>query len=299
MIKTQLRLHFLVLLWGFTGVIGKLISISAIPLVFWRTFLSSIGIFIFLKLLGVSIEISKKQLIRYLGVGVVMGLHWILFFGAIKVSNVSVALSTLSTGALFAAFLEPIFYKRKINPAEVILAVIVIICLWFIFKASPEYMLGIIMGIICASLSALMTVLNGVIQQDKSNKPRIMILFEMIGACLVAAIVMPFFNDIPTDIALNYSDFWWLIILALCLTAYPVIESVVLMKYISPYSLILAINLEPVYGIIIAYLIFGDSEVMSPTFYIAGFIMLLVVVLNGIYQSKLDKKKQLRENPIL
>lgn len=290
MFKTQFRLHFLVLLWGFTGVMGKLISISAIPLVFWRTFFSVVGIFIFLKLAKIPIKVTREKLLKYLGVGVIMGLHWILFYTAIKISNVSVALSTLSTGSLFAAFIEPIFYKRKVNPTEVILAIIIIVCLWFIFQASPEYITGILVGVVCAFLSALMAVLNGVIQQDKTNQPRVMILYEMLGSCLVATLFIPFFNEI-SDLYLNTDDMLWLLILSLGLTAYPVIESVVLMRYISPYSLILAVNLEPIYGIILAYFIFGQTEMMSPTFYISAFVMILVIVLNGLYQSYLKKSK--------
>ncbi|MGI9527442.1 MAG: DMT family transporter [Weeksellaceae bacterium] len=292
-------MHFLVLLWGFTGILGKLISISAIPLVFYRTLIAALTIFLMLKVVGISVKVSRKKLTQYLAVGFVMGLHWVLFFGAIKISNVSVALSTLSTGALFAAFLEPIFYKRKINPAEVLLAVIVIICLWFIFRASPEYLLGIMMGVACAFLSALMTVLNGVIQKDETNRPRIMILYEMLGACIIAAMVMPFFNDVPADLAISLADFGWVFLLGAGLTAYPVIESVVLMKFISPYSLILAINLEPVYGIILAYFIFGESESMSPTFYIAAFVMIIVIIANGIYQSYINKKRKKKNTSIL
>lgn len=290
MFKTQLRLHFIVLLWGFTGIMGKLISLEAIPLVFWRTFIAFSVIFLILRFLNVPMKVSRRQLIRYFGVGAIIGLHWCLFFAAIKVSNVSVALSTLSTGALFAAFIEPVFYRRKINPAEIILAVIVIGCLWLIFRASPEYWLGIVFGVMCALLAALMQVLNGVFQKDPATQPRVLMFYELLSAFLVVACILPFTGNFPQSIALHGFDWLWLLILGAGLTAFPMIESVALMKHISPYSLVLAVNLEPIYSIILAYFIFGESEKMSPLFYIAASIMILVVVLNEILKIRQRRK---------
>ncbi|MDO5655900.1 MAG: EamA family transporter [Flavobacteriaceae bacterium] len=290
MFKTQLRLHFIVLLWGFTGIMGKLITLEALPLVFWRTLVAIASIFIVLKVLRISLKVTKKQLFTYFAVGSIIGLHWILFFSAIKVSNVSVALSTLSTGALFAAFIEPVFYKRKINPSEIILALIVISCLWLIFRASPEYLLGIILGILCAFLSALMTVLNGVLQKDSQNKPRVLMFYELVGAFILVLILLPFFGTFPQNIDVQPLDWLWLFILGSALTAFPMIESVALMKHISPYSLVLAVNLEPIYSIILAYFIFGESEKMSPLFYFAATAMILVVVLNQILKVRQKRK---------
>lgn len=286
MFKTQLRLHFIVLLWGFTGIMGKLITLDAVPLVFWRTLIAMLSILVVLKILKVPMAVSRQNLLRYFGVGAIIGLHWVLFFAAIKVSNVSVALSTLSTGALFAAFIEPIFYKRKINTSEIILAVIVIACLWLIFQASPEYWLGIVLGISCAMLSALMAVLNGVLQKNPENKPRVLMFYELLGAFLVVAALLPFFGDFPQSLEMSGNDWIWLIILGAGLTAFPMVESVLLMRHISPYSLVLAVNLEPIYSIILAFFIFGESEKMSPLFYFAALVMIAVVVINELIKIR-------------
>lgn len=286
MFQTQFRLHFIVLLWGFTGIMGKLITLEAIPLVFYRTLVAFSIIFIILKILKVPLLVSRKKLLQFFGVGAIIGIHWVLFFAAIKVSNVSVALSTLSTGALFAAFLEPIFYRRKINYSEIILAIIVIGCLWLIFRASPEYWLGIIFGILCAMLSALMAVLNGVLQKDTTNRPRVLMFYELLGAFVVVAAILPFFAEIPQAMIMQGWDWLWLLILGAALTAFPMIESVVLMKHISPYSLVLAVNLEPIYSIILAYFIFGESEKMSPLFYVAATIMIAVVIINELIKIR-------------
>ena len=152
--KVQFRLQFLVLLWGFTGVFGKLVTLSALPMVWYRVLIAAIAVFIYMKYKKIDFKVSKNTLLKLLGIGGIVGMHWFTFYLSIKVSNVSIALSTLSMGALFTAVLEPIFYRRKINLYEVLLAVVVSACVVVIFNASPEYKMGIIYGIICSFLSA-------------------------------------------------------------------------------------------------------------------------------------------------
>lgn len=224
-----------------------------------------------------------------LGIGVVIGLHWMAFFGAIKVSNVAVALSTLSTGALFSAFLEPLFFKRKIILSEIILAIVVSACILLIYNASPEYWLGIVLGILCSFLSALFSVLNGKIH-TKFPAPKIM-FYEMIGGWLIVCAFLPFFGGYQLLTDLSWTDLGLLIALGSLFTAYPMIESVSLMKYISPFTLLLNVNLEPVYGIIIAYLIFGESEKMTPLFYVATAIMVGAIVVNSLMKAKQQSQK--------
>lgn len=219
-----------------------------------------------------------------LGIGIVIGLHWMAFFGAIKVSNVAVALSTLSTGALFSAFLEPIFFKRKINVSEIILAIVVSCCILIIYNAKPEYWLGIVLGIICSFLSALFSVLNGKIH-TKFPSQKIM-FYEMVGGLMVVCFFLPFVGGMDTILNVSLKDLGLLVLLGSLFTAYPMIESVNLMKYISPFTLLLNVNLEPVYGILLAWLIFGESEEMTPLFYIATAIMVLAIVVNVILKKK-------------
>ncbi|MBV7441118.1 DMT family transporter [Weeksellaceae bacterium TAE3-ERU29] len=289
--KAQFRLHFLVLLWGFTGVLGKLITISALPLVFFRILFAFIGVGLFLYLKKVPLKETRKNILKLLGIGSVIGLHWVLFFWAIKISNVSVALSTLSTGALFTAFLEPLFFKRRINITEIIPATIVIICLYFIFNASPNYILGIIMGISCSFLSALFSVLNAKVH--KEFIPSKMIFYELMGGIIFVFLVLLFSGNTTELTNVTTIDFFWIGVLGFGLTAFPMVESTRLLKYLSPFSMLLAINLEPVYGIILAYFIFGKSEQMTPTFYIASLIMLLVIASYELIKA--IKKKQKKE----
>lgn len=287
----QFRLQFIVLLWGFTGVLGKLIQTEAVPLVWFRITVASVVLYMILRFRGIKLQLTKKDLILLLGIGVIIGLHWIAFFGAIKVSNVAVALSTLSTGALFSAFLEPIFFKRKIIFSEIVLAVIVSACILLIYNTSPDYWLGIVLGVICSFLSALFSVSNAKIH-TRFPAQKIM-FYEMLGGWLVVCAFLPFFGGFSAIAEVSWQDLGLLLLLGSLFTAYPMIESVSLMKHISSFTLLLNVNLEPVYGIILAYFIFGESEKMTPLFYVATLIMVLAIVFNSILKNRTLKKKSI------
>lgn len=286
MISTaQIRLQFIVLLWGFTGVLGKLIQTDAIPLTWYRVAIASVVLFLILRLRKISLKVSRQEFFLLLGIGCFIGLHWMTFFGAIKVSNVAVALSTLSTGALFTAFLEPIFFKRKVQISEIVLAIIVSACILLIYNASPDYWLGILLGVICSFLSALFSVCNGKIHH-RFPAQKIM-FYEMLGGLFIVSLLLLFFNGYHSLINdVSWKDFGYLLLLGSLFTAYPMIESVRLMKFISPFTLLLNVNLEPVYGIILAFLIFGESEKMTPLFYIATLIMILTIIVNGLIKKR-------------
>lgn len=289
--RHQLKLHFLVLLWSFTGILGKLISFEAMELTFWRILFTFIILLIALKIFNYDIIPTRKAFLKFIGAGMIIGAHWVLFFAAIKASNVSVALSTLSTGALFSALLEPIFFRRKIAWYEVILGLVVILCLFAIFQASPDYWLGILLGIACSFLSALFSIANSFLQRDYTAHQ--ITLYEMLGGFLLVCLFIPFTTEnISTLTHFQGDDLLWLLILAGALTAYPMLEAVKLFRYFSPYSILLAINLEPVYGVILAYFIFGESEKMSPIFYIASAVMLLVIVINEIVKHRVQRISQ-------
>lgn len=280
----QLRLQFIVFLWGFTGVLGKLIQVEAVPLVWYRTLVAAIVLYIVLRWKKISLKISKRHLWMLLGIGLLIGIHWMAFFGAIKVSNVAVALSTLSTGALFSAFLEPLLFRRKILVSEILLAVVVSACILLIFKASPHYWLGILLGIICSFFSALFSVLNGKIHTLFPSEK--IMFYEMIGGFVIVALFLPFFEGYASLAEVRWRDLGLLILLGSLFTAYPMMESVSLMKHVSPFTLLLNVNLEPVYGIILAYLIFGESEKMTPLFYAATLVMVLAIIANSIIKNK-------------
>ncbi|PKA81945.1 EamA-like transporter family protein [Ulvibacter sp. MAR_2010_11] len=286
-----LHLHFIIFIWGFTAVLGALISIDAIPLVWYRMLLASGFIFLFVKARKIPLRFPKKVLLGFFGAGLVIALHWLAFFGAIKVSNVSVTLAIMSTGAFFASLLEPLLYKRKIIGYEVFFGLIVVAGLYIIFNVETEYVWGIILALTSSFLGALFSVING---KFAIKYPASAISFyELLSGMLCITIYLTFTGSFTASFfILSANDWIFLLLLASVCTAYAFIASVHVMKWISPYTVMLSINMEPVYGIILALLILGDSENMSPQFYYGAAIILVTVIANGIIKMKLERKKR-------
>lgn len=284
-LKNYLHLHLIVFIWGFTAILGALISIDAVPLVWYRMLLASVFILLYFLFKKKSLKIDTRTGLKFMFGGLVIALHWVTFFAAIKVSNVSVALVTMSTGALFASFIEPIFYKRKVNYVEILFGLIVVLGLYLIFNVETNYWLGILLALISAFLSALFSVLNGLFVQKHEAAT---ISFYQIFFGVVAITIYLFLNGkfTPEFFQLKSSDWIYLAILSSICTAYAFIASVDILRYLSPYTVMLTINLEPVYGIILAVIIFGQKEMMDSMFYIGALIILFTVLANGILKYK-------------
>lgn len=279
------RLHLIVFLWGFTAILGKLIQSSAQVLVFYRMFFAALFLFIFIRFFQrQSLRISKKLFVQLSVIGGFMAFHWLCFFHSIKVSNVSIALSCLSLSTLFAAIFEPIIFKRKIDVSEVIMGIVIVVCMALIFKTEFHYKEGIFYGILTAVFGTIFSVFNGKIFGKTSSGN--IIFYEIFSGVLLLTVFFLFTGQIFELHEISYRDLALILILASVFTAFPMLESVQLMKYISPFTLILTVNLEPVYGIILAFFIFGQSEEMSPVFYIASLVMILAIVVNGIIKQK-------------
>jgi len=293
--KNYLLLHLIVFIWGFTAILGALITIDAIPLVFFRMGLAVIFITIYFLFKRKSFYVDKKGLLKFLITGIIIALHWIFFFKAIKVSNVSVALVTMSTGAFFTSLIEPIFFKRKLKLLEIILGLLVIIGLYIIFNFESQYKLGIGYALLSSFLGSLFAVLNGLFIKKYSASS--ISLYQLLFGTLFVTFYLFLNNSFSISFfSLQKSDWIYLLILSSICTAYAFIESVKVMKYLSPYTVMLTINLEPVYAIILALFIFGDKEKMKPEFYLGACIVLGVVLINGIIKNKsLIKQKILQK----
>ena len=279
------HLHFIVFIWGFTAVLGDLISIEAVPLVWHRMLLGSLFVLIYIIYNKGMLKVSLRSLIKFAFVGLLIALHWLAFFSAVKVSNVSITLAMMSTGAFFASFLEPIFFKRKIIGYEVIFGLIVIIGLYIIFKVESEYLSGILLALLASFLGTLFSIFNGMMV--KSHNATVISFYELLFGVVFITLYILFTDGFDnTFFNLSGSDWTYLIILASICTAYAFIASVHVMKWISPYTVMLTTNMEPVYGILLALLILGEKEYMSPTFYLGAIIILLTVVLNGIIKTR-------------
>ena len=295
MIKPEiLRLHIIVFLWGFTAILGKLIHAEADALVFFRMLFAAIFLYIYIRFIQKeSLQIQKKLMFQLIGIGGLMAIHWLSFFYSIKISNVSIALSCLSLSTLFAALIEPLVFKRKVDWTEVIIGIVIVICISLIFNAELKYKLGIIAGIICALFGTLFSVFNGRLFGKTSSGN--IIFYEIFGGWALISLFFLFTGQIFTFHEISYRDLALLTLLASVFTAFPMLESVKLMKFISPFTLILTVNLEPVYGIILAFFIFGESEHMSPVFYIASVVMILSIFANGILKARRRSKQRIEQ----
>lgn len=280
-LKSYLHLHFIVFIWGFTAVLGALISLDALPLVWFRMGLASVFIVLYLWFKKIPSKVPVKTLLGFLFAGLVITLHWLTFFKAIKVSNVSVTLACLSTGAFFVSFLEPLLNGKKIIWYEVFFGLIVIFGLGIIFKVEGNYVEGIVLALTSAFLSALFSVINS--KYAKAYNPSVISFYEISSGVLFLSLYLVLTNGFNASFfQISASDWYYLAILSSVCTAYAFIASVKVMKFLSPYTVMLTINLEPIYGIILAVIVFHEKEKMSPGFYIGAFIILLTVIANGL-----------------
>lgn len=289
-----LHLHFIVFIWGFTAVLGALISLDAAPLVWYRMWIAVGFVFLYVLIRKENLKFSLKVLSQFALSGIIIAAHWLTFFAAIKVSNVSVTLAVLSTGAFFASLLEPLFYGRKIILYEVVFGLMVIAGLYIIFDLTTSYTLGIILALSAAFLSALFSVLNG--KLVLKHKASVISFYELLFGAIGISIFFAFTEGFTMEFfKIDAKDWVYLILLATFCTAYAFIASVYVMRWISPYTVMLTINMEPIYGIILALLILGESEKMESRFYLGAGIILVTVLANGVL--KLTKERKRRQLP--
>jgi drug/metabolite transporter (DMT)-like permease len=296
-----LKLHFIVWIWGFTAILGLLITIPAVEIVFYRTLIAFLTLGIILYFRKVDLKLNRKEALKILGTGFIISAHWILFFAAARVSTASVCLAGIATCSLWTSFTEPFLNNKKVKGFEVVLGLIVILGLYVIFRFEFTHALGLGMAILSAFLAALFSVINGKFTQRHS--PYIITFYEMLGAWLGTVLFLPFYviyftNGEGINLSPTPMDWLWLGILAIVCTVYAFSVSVEIMKRLSAFIINLTINLEPVYGIVLAVIIFREKEQMQPAFYVGTFIILLSVlaypVFNKIYKRKAQPVDNLR-----
>lgn len=283
--KYHIWLHITVLIFGLTGILGKLITVDSYLLVWYRLIVAVVALLGYFLITNFSLKITKKQLLKTLGVGVIIALHWVTFFEAIKQSNVSVALVCFSSSTLFTSLIEPLYFKRKIKPYELIFGVVIIIGLYFIFSFEFKYLTGMILSVVSAALASWFTVLNGVL--IKETKAKTISFYELLGALGVLTIYLLISTKANiSDWYISFNDFKWLLILGTVCTAFAFIVSVEVMKKISPYTVTISVNLEPIYSIILALIIWPESETMSYGFYLGSIIVIATIFLNALFKKK-------------
>ena len=283
--KNYFHLHFIIFIWGFTAILGALISIDAIPLVWFRVTLATLFLYVFIFMKQITLKVPYKLLLRYLLGGVFIAIHWVTFFYAIKIATISIALATMSTGALFVTLIQWMVFRKKLIPYELLFSLLAIVGLVIIFNAETKYFIGIVVALISSFLSACFSILNA--NLIKSNSATVISFYELLFASLFIGIVLLINGSISLEFfMLSTADWFYLLLLASVCTAYAFAASNQVLKSVSPFTMMLSINLEPIYGIILAILIFKEKEIMTTNFYIGALLIFVTVVLNGVIKLK-------------
>ncbi|SEQ90322.1 DMT family transporter [Pedobacter rhizosphaerae] len=286
--KNLLILHLTVFVWGFTGVLGKVISIDAVPMVWYRVFIASITLFAWFQLTKTSIRITQKQFLQFFFTGGIVAIHWIFFFHAIKISTVSVTLVCLSSFTLFTAILEPLIKRQPIQAGDILVGLLIILGIYMIFKFEGHYTLGIIFGILAAVASSLFGTINSTLVQK--TEPSIISFYELVGALFWTTLYRIYDGSLLSmHFNLSTSDWFYLIILGTFCTSVAYVAGVSVMKTLSAFQVALITNLEPVYGIILAFIFFQNNEQMTTGFYAGAVIVLAAIFLYPIYKKWRNK----------
>lgn len=284
-------MHFIVLIWGFTGVLGRLISVSALDLVWHRIVLAVVFLWAYQRLLGGQLQrIPNRRLTGTLILnGLVLMVHWVTFYAAIKLSNISLTLACLSTGPLFTAFLEPLIFRRKLAWSEVAVSFGVVVGLLMVVGSVQGQGLAIAVGLISSALSALFSVLNGRIVRDMDAAS--ISFWELLAGLAGLSLYLLSTGALGATLsAPNPKDWAYLALLASFCTAFAFVQSVRIMRYLSPFTVVLTISMEPIYGILLALLVFGADEAMPPLFY-AGFAVVLLMLLANAWVQRRSQAK--------
>jgi drug/metabolite transporter (DMT)-like permease len=287
--KDYFKLHFIVFLFGFTAILGKLVSIPAVEMVFYRTLIAAAGMSLLILITRGTFKVSQSDLIKIFLTGAIVAVHWITFFASGRVSNPSTSLVGFATCSFWAAFIEPIAKRKKIHALEVGLGVVVLIGLVLIFSFDFNYAFGLFLGVISGLTAALFSVANSKLATRVSTYT--ITFYEMIGACITVALFFPFYkNFVAEDHQLHLipatMDWVYIGTMAIACSVYAYSVMIDLSKKLSVFFIQLALNLEPVYGIVIALIVFGQEEVMGWNFYAGTVIILSAVGLYPVLKSK-------------
>lgn len=275
--RDYLELHLVVLAWGFTAIFGLLISVPALEVVLYRTLVASVGLWVLLLFRKSNFAIGRREIFKIAGTGLLIGLHWIMFFGSARLSTASISLAAMATTSLWTTLLEPLMTEhKKIKWYELVLGIMAVAGMVIIFNVEFRFAWGLIVGIGAAILSAVFTILNAGLV--KRHDHFTITFYEMVSAFLGLLLILSFYKG-PLKIEWpGYSDWLWLLLLGGICTVYAYSISVKVMKRLRPFVVNLTINLEPIYGILLAIVVFGENEAMKPGFYWGTAIILISVL---------------------
>lgn len=290
--KNLLILHFTVFIWGFTGILGKLITVSAVPLVWYRVLIASTTLFLYFKFNRTLFKVGRSTFFKLIFTGALVGGHWILFFLSIKLSTVSVSLVCLSSITLFTAIFEPLINKKRISKLEIVSGLFIIVGILIIFKFESQYTKGIIAGLSSAVFASLFAIINS--RQVKKYEAPVIAFYELSGAFVWISIFLFLTNGYTRAMLLKPADIGYLLLLGTICTSLAYVAGVSVMRELSAFRVALITNLEPVYGIIMSFLFFGDMNKMTPGFWVGAVIVLSTIFLYPVVQKQISKRRTTR-----
>ncbi len=295
--RAYIELHLLVVLLAGTAVLGHLISLPSAALVVWRTLLAALGaIFCVVVISRKRLWLPRRQIAALLGIGAIVGLHWMCFFGAIKVANISICLAGLATVSLFTAFTEPLLERRRIRPLEVLLGLLVFMGILVIAGVERAHLAGLGLALLSALLAAVFPVLNRWQVNQARHDPMLIVAWEMIGACLICLLGLVVFqgrSGLERLFDFHDLDWLWLLLLAWVCTVFAHAFYIHLLRQLSAYTMNLAFNFEPIYGIAAAALLFGEHRQLHPGFFVGASMILVANVLHPVILRRLKKRNVL------
>lgn len=288
--KNLVILHFTVFIWGFTGILGALITVPAVNLVWYRVLIASASLFLYFKFNKTAIRVNHQTFLKLVFTGALVGGHWILFFASIKLSTVAVALVCFSSITLFTAVFEPLINKTRISKLEILAGLLIIAGIILIFKFETQYTKGIIAGLLSAILASLFAIINS--RLVKKNEAPVIAFYELSGAFLWITIYLLSTGGFNRSMLLSNSDIGYLLILGTVCTSLAYVAGVSVMRELSAFRVALITNLEPVYGILLAFLFFKDMNKMTMGFWVGAIIILSTILLYPVTRKHIYQRKK-------
>jgi drug/metabolite transporter (DMT)-like permease len=288
--KNLIILHFTVFIWGFTGILGALITVSAVSLVWYRVLIATVTLFLYFKFNKTAFNIDKKTFLQLIFTGALVGGHWILFFAAIKLSTVAVTLVCFSSMTLFTAILEPVINKKRISKLEIFAGALIIIGIVLIFRFETKYTAGIIAGLACALFASLFGIINS--RQVKKLEAPVIAFYELTGAFLWITIYLLVTRGFNRTMLLSNADLGYLFLLGTVCTSLAYVAGVSVMRELSAFRVALITNLEPVYGILMSFVFFGDMNKMTTGFWVGALIILSTIFLYPVAHKQIARRKK-------
>lgn len=279
-------MHLSIILWGLTGVLGRGIQLQEGLLVWYRMLInvvSMLGIIIYTRQ---SLRVGTTDLLKLIGIGTVLTIHWLFFYGSIKYSNVSITLTMLASQGLFTALMEPLVTKKKFQWDELLFSITAMIGIWMVFEVEEGYSVGIILGLLASFVGAFFNILNKDVVGRHS--PVVVSFYEIAAGLVMLTLFLPFYITYfhPAKLIPDQTDWLLLIVLAVLCTHVTLVLSLAALRHLSAFTLNLTINLEPIYGIALAFLIFHENKQLHRGFFIGAAIIMLSVLLEAYFQSR-------------